>query len=227
MSDKANNVEKNGSSTDEGKKRSAPEPATVDLKRAKPVETLDLGVSLGIKAGDRLEVQWEIGEPEDGSAETRWWGATLLEHDGKTDDDGVAIRVLQYDEWAEGGFPEKSKEEIIFIGRDVLVDVKTQEQLGFRLLSDDNSAVLFLGIDEVENVVNTLLEGALSNVSDGFNRLPRAQQAFVAEQVASKKAKLIELLKKHMEEMGNEENGNRVVTADDARRLLAQAMMEE
>jgi hypothetical protein len=202
-----------------------------DTKRPKSVseddqDAPDLASILGIKAGDRLEVKWDIGEEtkpnENEQVTTRWWGATLLETDGKVED-GCAIRTLEYDAWPEGGFPDKSREEIIFIGRDTLVDVETQDQMEFRLLSEDNSAVFFVGIDEVESLVNTLLEGALKKAAGSFNTLPRAHQAAIADKIASKKEKLIELLQNYM---SDEDSANRVVTAADAHRLLAQAMQE-
>ena len=206
-----------------------------DTKRPKSVceddqDAPDLARILGINPGDRLEVKWDIGGDETKSANeseqvttTRWWGATLLEHDGKFED-GCAIRALEYDAWPEGGFPEKSTEEIIFIGRDTLVDVETQDQMEFRLLSEDNSAVFFVGIDEVESLVNTLLEGALQKSAGSLNTLPRARQAAIADKIASKKEKLINLLKNYMR---TDDNTNRVVTAADAHRLLAQAMQED
>jgi len=195
----------------------------------KPAEVLDLALTMGIKAGDRLEVEWEIGDAEgkeDEDVTTRWWGATLLEHDGKTEEEGVAIRVLEYDALPELGFPEKSREEVIFISHDVLVNYETQDQLPFRLLSDDDSAVFWVRGEEIGELVNTILQSAMSKTAGGFNGLPRAQQALVAEKIAAKKEKLVELLQNHIKEI-RETTGNRgVVTAEDAQRLLAQAMRE-
>ena len=194
----------------------------------KPAEVLDLALTMGIKAGDRLEVEWEIGDAEgkEEDVTTRWWGATLLEHDGKTEEEGVAIRVIEYDALPDHGFPEKSREEVIFISHDVLVDYETQDQLPFRLLSDDDSAVFWIRGEEIGELVNTILQSAMSKTAGGFNGLPRAQQAAVAEKIAAKKEKLVELLQNHIKEI-RETTGNRgVVTAEDAQRLLAQAMME-
>lgn len=55
-------------------------------------QPLDLAVMFGLKEGDRLEVEWEI-DHEDGKKEVHWWGATLLKHDGRTEDT-VAIRQV-------------------------------------------------------------------------------------------------------------------------------------
>jgi hypothetical protein len=59
-------------------------------------EALDLAVTLGYKTGDRIEIQWEL--EKQGETDVHWWGATLLEHDGRTTD-SVAIRTILYDEY--------------------------------------------------------------------------------------------------------------------------------
>ena len=99
MSNKVNNskpdeVEQAVKKGDEGNlKRSASkvdkedetELSSSEAKRSKkPAEVLDFALTMGIKAGDRLEVEWEIGDAEgkEEDVTTRWWGATLLEHDG-------------------------------------------------------------------------------------------------------------------------------------------------
>lgn len=248
MSDKANKPESPVSATvvssdDANLKRGvevspSEDPASVssDTKRPKILkeddeDVPDLAPILGIKVGDRLEVEWDIEDessPEDETTpdepvKTRWWRATLLEHDGMTED-GCAIRTLEYDAWPEGGFPDKSREGVIFIGRDKLVDMETHEQMQFRLLSEDNSSVFFVRVDEVESMVNSLLEGALSKAAGSFNSLSRAQQGAIADKIASKKEKLIELLQNYMND--DNDSTNRVVTAADAHRLLTQAMLE-
>jgi hypothetical protein len=185
-------------------------------------EVLDLARTMGLEAGDRLEVQWEI--EMNGETATRWWGATLLEHDGRTED-GVAIRILDYDPFPEGGFPESSKEEVIFMGRDVLINYASQEESSYRLLTDDNSEVVWVGNEGIEDLVDTILTSAMQKTASNFNALPRAQQALFAEKVAEKKEKLVQLLKNHMEE--NRVAGvNRVLTARDAQSLLARMMMD-
>ena len=48
---------------------------------------LDLANIFGHKAGDRFEVHWEISNDDDDHPTTsHWWGATLLEFDGRTED---------------------------------------------------------------------------------------------------------------------------------------------
>jgi hypothetical protein len=75
-------------SSSEEESDSAKRPRTED-------EALDLAVTLGYKTGDRIEIQWEL--EKQGETDVHWWGATLLEHDGRTTD-SVAIRTILYDE---------------------------------------------------------------------------------------------------------------------------------
>ena len=54
---------------------------------------LDLANVFGYKVGERFEVQWDIVHDEgtdDAKTVTLWWGATLMEYDGKTED-SVAV----------------------------------------------------------------------------------------------------------------------------------------
>jgi hypothetical protein len=95
---------------------------------------------LGLKGGDRVEVLWDISPEEEeetpasadvaaAKSETRWWGATLLppdspvryytfddeEGDEAVDLESVPIRVLDYDPYVEGGFPDKSLNDVAFL----------------------------------------------------------------------------------------------------------------
>lgn len=185
-------------------------------------EVLDLAQTMGLTTGDRLEVRWEIEMNDD--TITRWWGASLLEHDGKTEE-GVAVRVLEYDPFPDGGFPESSKEEVIFMRHDLLINYSSQEEAHYRLLSDDNSEVVWVRNDDIEDLVNTILTKAMQKTASNFSALPRSQQALLAEKIAEKKEKLVQLLKDHME--ANRAAGvNRVLTARDAESLLAMTMKD-
>ena len=84
--------------------------------------------------------------------------------------------------------------------------------------------MFFVRVDEVESMVNSLLEGAFSKAAGSFNSLSRSQQGAIADKIASKKEKLIELLQNYMND--DNDSTNRVVTAADAHRLLTQAMLE-
>jgi hypothetical protein len=191
-------------------------------------ELLDLANTLGLKTNERFEVQWEIrqgdesgddaagADAEEEKVETRWWGATLLEHDGRTED-SVAVRVLDYDPYPEGGFPERSREDVIFLGRDVLIDPNTHEEMQYRPLGDDDSGAVWLGREGVEEVVNATLANAMQKNSKSWNGLSRAQQASIADIIAKKKEKLLELLL-------SQPNG--VVTTTEMHAIIAKTMQE-
>lgn len=224
-------------------------------------EILDLARSMELKAGDRIEVQWEVDingnneeeeeEEEEGKgpseeptavdestpSHVHWWGATLLEHDGRTDDH-VAIRTLLYDPYPDGGFPESSREDVIFMGPNVLLSYPSQDELNYRILTADGSEVSYIisNDQDIEELVDTILTNALQNTSSSFQQLDRSQQIRVAEQIATKKEKLIQLIKEHMmDDGGSHPNDlsttgnprNRTVTAQDALTLLARAMQSE
>jgi hypothetical protein len=193
-------------------KRRRTEAAEEDEKETEE-EVLDVAVALGLKGGDRLQVQWEITN-EDGETITLWWGATLLEHDGRTQE-SVAIRVLEYDAYPEGGFQERSKEDAIFLGSDLLVDPSTHQEMSFRRIDDDDEPMVLLSLNEIEDVVNGILKNAMEKAN--WKSLPRAQQSVVAAQVAAKKEKLVQLLQDHVQE-------KRVLRAEDVPAILAQTI---
>lgn len=211
-------------------------------------QPIDFAHTLSLRPGDRIEVQWFIHMKDDGDAsdidndnntdndnktknenddntESRWWGATLLEHDGRTDE-GVAIRTLEYDSYAEGGFPDISREDVIFIGEDTLVNYRPsdneeeQEELDtlcFRVVRDQQDQAVHMSRDEstVMQVIDSALMGALEKNSKSWDKLPAAQKAIIAEQIASKKQKLLDLLINH---------DKAVVTPTDMREILAKTM---
>ena len=159
----------------------------------------------------------------------------MLEHDGRTDDN-VAIRTLLYDPYPEGGFPESSREDVIFMGPNVLLSYPSQDELTYRILTTDGTEVTYIisNDEDVEELVDTILSNALQNTSSTFQRLERSQQIKVAEKIATKKEKLIQLIKEHMMngQMQSEHHAtgnrwNRTVTAQDALNLLARAMQSE
>jgi hypothetical protein len=213
-----------------GKKRSAPQDTDNDLdasdglppscpetkrSRSDREEVLDLTLAIGLKPGDRLEVEWEIGDESDSKpTETRWWGATLLEHDGRTEDT-VAVRVIDYDPYPEGGFSERSLEDVIFLQPDTLVDLETHEEMRFR--REGEGEEIWFNRSQLEEVVNATLTNAMQKNSQAWKVLNSAQQATVASTVASKKEKLLDLLTSHQG----------FLTSNDMRSYLAQAVTEE
>jgi hypothetical protein len=203
---------------------------------------IDKAVQLGLKPGDRIEVQWQIGnddEDEDEEEEVddgdkketircRWWPATLLEHDGQSviiDDQGekvaVAIRVLDYDPYPEGGFPERSQEHVVFLGQGSIVDVETEERMAYRKQGehygeDDDQPVVLLHEHEMEEYVNTMMASLIEKHSDKFQKLPASVQAVVAERLSNDKSKFLDVL------MQTKDGG--VVTVEKMQELLAKAV---
>jgi hypothetical protein len=195
----------------------------------------------GLKSGDRVSVKWEIIENE-GTADERavdhWWGATLLEYDGRTyieqeedeeqshenDDDAgpVAVHLLEYDEYPEGGFPEKSREEIIFASAFELVDMKSMDTLPYKRIGVDNM-IEVIGNENggFEEMVNTVLANAMKKSMGNFNSLPASVQLTIAEKIANKKAKLVTLMEEFFAN-----SGKRVGTPEDMKKLIQQTMQD-
>jgi hypothetical protein len=188
-------------------------------KRARLDETevLDLATTLGFKPGDRLEVQWEVCDGDGETSETRWWGATLMEHDGRTED-SVAIRVLDYDPYPEGGFPDRSLEDVIFIGSDLLCDPHEHREMFYRRENQDEE-VFSLSENEIEEFVNNTLMSAFNKQKDAFDQLDRAKQAVIADKIAQKKKRLLDLMKDF-----RTNNPNTTITHIEMQSFLAQMM---
>jgi hypothetical protein len=180
---------------EEGLKRSASEisssPCGEKRDKTDNSSQLDLAVTLGYKEGDRLEVQWEI-ENDNGEIEVHWWGATLLKHDGRTED-SVAIRQLLYDAYKDF---EPSKEDVIFIGYDELASPDSQNQMKFR--REGQEEVLWYNEGDLEQTLNGILMGAMTKNQNTWKTLPQAQQAAIAEKIAAKKEKLMAALRDHV-----------------------------
>ncbi|GAX16226.1 hypothetical protein FisN_3Hh292 [Fistulifera solaris] len=198
---------------------------TVDEPTAKracsDTEVLDLAETMKYKAGDRFQVKWEISSEDKDEVMVHWWSATLLKHDGRTTD-SVAIRVLDYDPFPEGGFPDRSQEDVIFLGRDTLANPETGDELTYRVAGSmedpDEDEILYLKKENVEEIVNSTLEKALAKNSEAWARLTPAQQAVIASGVADKKKKLLDLLL-------NFQGG--VIKPTDLQSILAKTMQED
>jgi hypothetical protein len=230
-------------STAVNKKRPAVEVETapddsVDTSRPKKpctetTNTVDLAVHLGFQPGDRIEVQWEVGDIEKGEQLTRrWWGATLMEHDGRVlsaeDDEGppmsLAIRVLDYDPYPEGGFPERMRESVVFTGDNTLSNPEDDEViLVFRREGEeaveDDEPIFRLSDSEMEEYVNSIMISLFDKHSDTIKQLPAAQQAMIAERLKIGKEKFLDALA----QLGSGAH----VTAEKIQELLAQAVSEE
>lgn len=177
-----------------GAKRSSaelpPSPKRNKKTKDESSQPLDLALTFGLKVGDRLEVQWEI-QSDDGKDEVHWWGAELLEHDGRTED-SVAIRQLKYDPYRDF---ETSIEEVIFIGPDELASPDSQHQMKFR--REGQETVMWYNDGDLEHTLNGILMAAMTKNKSSWSSLPPARQAVIAEQIAKKKEALISALKNH------------------------------
>lgn len=150
---------------------------------------LDTASVLGLKAGDRVEVRWEISDDETGETDVRWWGATLLEHDGRTTEDGVAIRVLDYDPCEEWGYLERSLEDVVFGNEFFLINPETLDQLFYR--KEGEEAVVGLDEDDLRDELNDMLMGILEKHKTLWQGLDAAKQAQIGELMASGKEAII------------------------------------
>jgi hypothetical protein len=224
-------------------------------------ETIDIAETLGLKTGDRIEVQWEIhndvvveegdddnskkiaattdknndtgnenkdkDNEDDGdvTVTVHWWKATVLEHDGRTTD-SVAIRSLLYDARPDLGFPEISKEDVVFMGRDVLVpanevdsadwenDPDAVSRMSFRRVNDDEE-ITFYNDDDLEEQLNSVLMGAFNKNQQQWRNIPASQQAVIAEMIKKKKEQLKKVIK--------EEAKHKVITSETIKEILARA----
>ena len=189
-------------------------------------DILDLAVTLGYRPGDRFLVQWEIDQvneddnddEEDGNDDNdndrapsspaltppppivKWWGATLQEFDGRSED-CVAIRVLKYDPCPEFGFEESSLEDVIFMGDSLLVSPDSSLQLNYKREGgeEEDSTIVRLNENDMDEQLNAILMGALAKNEAAWKSLPPAQQAVIAEKIQTKKEELLKVLKSKKE----------------------------
>ena len=193
-------------------------------KKAK-IETVDISVSLGFKAGDRMEVEWEVAEDEEGDEmKTRWWGCTLKAYDGRTTSEGLAIRVLDYDPYPEGGFPNNSLEDVVFATPNTLVHPDSLEQqpdmieeLHFRREGEDETVIM--NDESLRGHLNELLVDIMNEkqITSAFRNMDAAQQAQFAELVANGKEKLIEVIQTQWDQT------RKVITPEDIPGIMEQA----
>jgi hypothetical protein len=199
----------------------------------------------GLNAGDRLLVRWEIIENEGKENECtieRWWGATLLEYDGRTyieenDDDNqnssdgnnddagpVAVRVLEYDEYPESGFNEKTREDVVFASSGELLDLKSLDVLPYKRVDEDTMIDIFSqdNASGLEDIVNTVLSNAMKKSLPNFDSLPASVKLKVAEKISVKREKLLQLMEEFFAK-----SGKRGGTSEDMKALIAQTMRDD
>ena len=179
--------------TDRKRRSSDTDEKVSDKKRSRTQsqdETpLDTAKALGYKPGDRIEVRWELSDDASEKTEVRWWGATLLEHDGRTTEDGVAIRVLDYDPCEEWGYHERSLESVLFGNEFFLINPETLDQLFYRKEGEDS--IIGLGEDDLREELNDMLVGILQKHKTLWQGLDAAKQAQIGELMAHGKEAII------------------------------------
>ena len=225
--------------------------------------TLDLAETLELKVGTQIEVQWEIHKTDDdennisnnnnnnelndtatgassssSSTSLHWWRATLLEHDGRTTD-SVAIRTLLYEARPDLGFPEPSREDVVFLGKDVLAtstnadaatwetDPDSVDTMPYRRVlptagtggpsADASDVVHFFDDDQLEEQLNGVLMGALTKNKRAWDSMPASRKAVIAETIRKKKDQLKEILKAEARQTGG------VITPETIKDILARA----
>jgi len=174
-------------------------------------EIVDVCEGINLQANSLLEVKWEITEDESDTTVTRWWGATLEPWDGRTynlqdtTEEGdsetvtVPLRVLRYDAFPEGGFPQTSRAEVAFLGPHALLDIETTSNMSFRLKGsswdDDDIPIETHAIEPAfRTILDSVLDAALAAnaVSSKMGSLTPAQKCLFAEKVSKAKEALLQ-----------------------------------
>jgi hypothetical protein len=206
-----------GSSSSRNVKRERTTTTQEDNHNKETEEIYDLAQTFGYQDGDRLEVAWEIemttddstgGDAADADAankvekHTHWWGATLLPWEKDDIVDGnVAVRKLKYDPYPEGGFPEESIEQVVFLEK-TLMTVDTQDELDFRRQGETQAgnattaaaaAAATIAADP-STLMEHIIQNALNKRKEQFAKLTPSQQAMIASQLADVTDKVVENL---------------------------------
>lgn len=249
-------------------------------------EVEDVCLTLGLNAGDRVEVLWTLHpdeEEEDGDnsgegtveassakagnnegtppttngtitgTHNRWWGATLLPHDGRvhvlcpdeneeknvqnSDAVTVPIRVLDYDPYPDGGFQERSKEDVAFLSAHSILNIGSGSSAYFRRegtdweapQNEDENDPMMMAADDLyvsattpssrEDALRTVLDTVLARslINMGAEKkmlgLTAAQRCVVAERIAQGKERLLETMRGH----------EGVITGDHMRQFMEEA----
>lgn len=190
----------------------------------------------------------------------RWWGATLLLHDGRShvlsDEDGghngasvsAALRVLDYDPYPEGGFPDRSLEEVVLLSDRSILNVSTGTRAHWRregdkwepgpkeVIDEDglNPAVdhdegegetipLPNPAENLRTIVDNILQSTLMKSSNAarMNAMTAAQRAALADKVSRGK----EVLLQKMIALTESDPGG-VITGEHVQRCMAEMVQE-
>jgi len=223
------------------------EVATVSPSSVRDVAIHDICETvLGFQPGDRVEVLWDITpDDDDAPKETRWWGATLLppdqplryhtfdlDEDSTSDRERVPLRVLDYDPYEEGGFPENSLNDTAFLSDKLLYDMGIRGTLIYRRAgstwtpSDEDlteahacssdtpptttpiecvSVTLDGTKASVLPILDSVLAKAIAQVQPRLSSLTAERQLYVAEEVSKAKERLADKLVEEMQSKGTRE----------------------
>jgi hypothetical protein len=211
---------------------------------------VDIAQAISLEPGSRIEVQWdlhfddgaELDETEiteggtgvnanNDMKQTRWWGGTLLHPDTRMhtlqdgeDEVAVPIRVIDYDPYIEGGFPDRSLEDVCFLSDHSLLNHTSDSRAYWRKEgdqwepnsdmddeerdimatpggaadnSDDDISVSSTSKEDALRVVlDTVLQSAMqkAGIMNKMMKLEASQQSAMAEKIAQAKQKLTEKL---------------------------------
>mmetsp|Transcript_3456 Transcript_3456/g.5768 ORF Transcript_3456/g.5768 Transcript_3456/m.5768 type:complete len:245 (-) Transcript_3456:84-818(-) len=205
--------------TNDDRKRSAQDDDGEKNEGNKRLKIEDPTSDLGLKPGDRVQVQWDLTDDTTELSETRWWGATLLEHDGRISDDGYAIRLLDYDPFLAGGFPDNSLESVVFVNEFTLLNADTSDPMAWRREGEEE--VVALGEDDLREDLNGMLVGILDKHNALWQRLDAAKQAEMAETIAKGKENIIDAFRKRWAT-----DNNKIISAADIPSILQEAFAD-
>ena len=108
-------------------------------------------------------------------------------------------RMLDYDALPEEGYEERSQEPVIFLTPDLLACGNDPDRhLSYRREGEaerQEKDVVWYNEGDLNDKLNGILMGALNKNKEQWNKLPPARQAALAEVIAKKKEKLMEVLK--------------------------------
>eukprot|EP00946_MAST-07B_sp_MAST-7B-sp1_P002711 g2711.t1 len=130
----SSNTRRNSSSGKHSCTSGAPGSSVSTSRHSDPAELLVFPEGVELKVGTRVEVQWDVEQPdEDVGSVAIWWGATYMGRsaDGKTKGTAKqhAVHLLMYD--ARAGY-EECESEVVFMSMSRLLDVAEKDTLMWR-----------------------------------------------------------------------------------------------
>lgn len=156
--------------------------STASFSSPKIVEeaVVDITKDINLLPGARVEVRWDVHHEDLINSKvvlrshTRWWGASLMPHDGRhhvlkeerneggdvMDKVTVPLRVLNYDPFPSGGFDKCSLECVCFLTDHLVLNIDSSEQAYWRKEGDSWNPPV-----NMEEKNETLVTNPLSAIS--------------------------------------------------------------